>query len=175
MRPYQISGPGWLDSELYDITAKLPPDTKDEDFRLMLQRLLTERFRIESHRDTKELPQYRLVVAKGGLKLKAAQKLPAEQSADERLAAMEKLAAARAATSQSGSTRPQHSMGLRGTVAHLAGNLESPVVDKTGCEGLYSFNLEWSENGTSGPSLFTAVQDQLGLKVEAVKAPVENR
>jgi uncharacterized protein (TIGR03435 family) len=67
---YQISGPGWLDTERFDITATMPPDTTKEQFKVMLQNLLKERFKLAVHRETKELAVYSLVVNKGGPKLK---------------------------------------------------------------------------------------------------------
>ena len=70
VKGYQLSGPDWFESERYDITAKLPPDTTKEQFQLMLQSLLAERFKLTLHHQTKELPMYALVVAKGGPKMK---------------------------------------------------------------------------------------------------------
>jgi len=70
VKGYQINGPKWLDAERYDIVAKIPMGTTKEDFRLMLQNLLAERFKMTAHRETKELPIYALVVAKNGPKMK---------------------------------------------------------------------------------------------------------
>ena len=67
---YQISGPKWLDEERFNITAKIAPGATKEQVKLMLQNLLTERFKLAAHRETKELPMYALVVGKGGPKLK---------------------------------------------------------------------------------------------------------
>jgi uncharacterized protein (TIGR03435 family) len=69
---YQISGPAWLDSERYDIVAKVPKGANREQFRLMLQDLLANRFHLTLHHETKDLPRYELVVAKGGPKMKEA-------------------------------------------------------------------------------------------------------
>jgi uncharacterized protein (TIGR03435 family) len=77
VKNFQIVGPGWLDTERFDITATMPPDTTKEQFRAMLQNLLAERFKMTVHRETKELPMYSLVVAKGGPKMKEAAELPA--------------------------------------------------------------------------------------------------
>ena len=68
VKNFQIVGPGWLDTERFDITATMPPATTKEQFRVMLQNLLAERFKMTVHRETKELPMYSLVVAKGGRK-----------------------------------------------------------------------------------------------------------
>jgi len=70
VKGYQVSGPGWLDSERFDVVAKIPPNTTKEQFKLMLQNLLAERFKLTLHHETKESPMYALVVAKGGSKMK---------------------------------------------------------------------------------------------------------
>jgi uncharacterized protein (TIGR03435 family) len=69
VKNYQITGPSWLDTERFDINATMPPDTTKEQFRVMLQNLLAERFKLTIHWETKELPVYSLVVNKGGPKL----------------------------------------------------------------------------------------------------------
>src|SRR5450759_4338978 len=70
VKGYQINGPKWLDSERFDIVAKIPKGATKETFKLMLQNLLAERFKLTLHHETKELPMYALVVGKGGSKLK---------------------------------------------------------------------------------------------------------
>ena len=70
VKSFQISGPGWLDSERYDIVAKLPRGATKAEFMVMLQNLLAERFKLTLHREKKELPMYALVVGKNGPKLK---------------------------------------------------------------------------------------------------------
>jgi uncharacterized protein (TIGR03435 family) len=76
VKNYQVNGPSWLDSERFDITATMPPDTTKEQFQTMLQNLLIDRFRISFHREKKELPMYSLVVTKAG-KLKESTATPA--------------------------------------------------------------------------------------------------
>ena len=76
LKNYQIAGPAWIDTEQYDVAAKLPSGTNAEQFRLMLQALLTERFRIQLHSSSKLLMAYRLTIAHGGAKLLPAEKLP---------------------------------------------------------------------------------------------------
>ena len=71
VKNYQVSGPGWFDTARYDIAAKIPPGATEEQFDLMLQQMLEERFKLKLHHTTKEFPAYNLVLAKGGLKLKA--------------------------------------------------------------------------------------------------------
>lgn len=70
VKEYQINGPKWLDSERFDIVAKIPKGATKEEFKLMLQNLLAERFKLTLHHETKDLPMYALVVGKGGSKLK---------------------------------------------------------------------------------------------------------
>lgn len=70
LKPYELSAPSWLNGERFDITAKVPPGATREQFRLMLQNLLAERFKLVIHRETKELPMFELVVGKGGPKFK---------------------------------------------------------------------------------------------------------
>src|SRR5580704_8066321 len=77
VKGFQITGPAWLDSERFDISATMPPDTTKEQFRAMLQNLLAERFKMTVHRETKELPMYSLTVAKSGPKMKEAAEVPA--------------------------------------------------------------------------------------------------
>ena len=92
MKLDQISGPDWLATERYDSTAKVPPGTTVEQLRLMLQRLLAERFQVRLHRETKTLPVYYLTVAKNGPKLQPAETVPECKDDVERIAAMQKLA-----------------------------------------------------------------------------------
>src|ERR1051325_2584728 len=80
VKAFQITGPGWLDTERFDITATMAPETTKEQFRIMLQNLLAERFKLEIHRDTKELPMYTLVVGKNGPKMKESEAVPASNT-----------------------------------------------------------------------------------------------
>ena len=77
VKGFQISGPGWLDSERYDIVAKLPRGATKAEFMVMLQNLLAERFKLTLHREKKDLPMYALVVGKNGPKLKESVEDPA--------------------------------------------------------------------------------------------------
>jgi|SRR5579872_2017675 len=187
LRPEQISGPGWLDTERYTVAAKLPPGTDPERLRTMLQKLLTERFQIRLHRDMKEMPVYRLTVAKGGPKLTPAQETPKYENDAEMRAAMQAKARANMAAMSRDHTGPTRSFGLaNATMAKfaemLSNNLDHPVKDMTQVEGTYSFNLRWSPDDgrvrdandePSGPSIFAAIQEQLGLKLEAGKESIE--
>ncbi len=181
VQPHQVSGgPGWLDSDRYNITAKSPasaqPLTPEQTRALVskrLQNLLAERFNLKIRQESKEGQGFALVVAKGGAKMKE---------------------------SQGGGPGPMMRMGGRGDLSGqnmtiemltrmLSTNTGKTVIDKTGLTGRYDFSLKWvpapgegamfrgggpgpapSEAGeASGPSLFTAVQEQLGLKLESAK------
>jgi bla regulator protein BlaR1 len=202
---HQISGgPSWLNSEHYDINAKMDSSTADElrklgeDERMverqrMLQALLADRFKLTLHRENKELPIYALVVAKGGPKLQEAKpgdtypngiKGPDGHAAGPGMMFMGK----------EGLT--VQGIPIAVLVRHLSRQLGRTVVDKTGLTGKYDFTMKWTPDerqtpmfkgtegnqpgtgGTSapessGPSIFTAIQEQLGLKLESQKGPVE--
>jgi uncharacterized protein (TIGR03435 family) len=193
LKPSQISGPGWLETEQYTIAAKLPPGTNADQLRLMLQKLLTERFQISLHREVKERPVYRLTVAKNGPKLKPPEEPPQFGNDAERSEALKKqmeqnqarmIALMAASKGRRSSTR---SFGLRSATTErfaegLSGYLDRPVKDMTQLKGKYSFKLEWaldtgqstdSNDEPSGPSIFRAIEEQLGLKLEAEKEPIE--
>jgi uncharacterized protein (TIGR03435 family) len=168
LRSDQVSGgPSWASSDRYDLDAKAADEstpTKDQQ-RQMLQALLADRFQLRVHRETRDLPVYALVVAKNGPKLKVS-------SAD-----------AKGNNFVTGTAAGMHMEASRGTMENLARQLSitagRPVVDKTGLTGYFAFTLDWtSANGDSAPdsdipSTFTAVQEQLGLRLESQRAPVE--
>jgi uncharacterized protein (TIGR03435 family) len=152
-----LGGPGWADSDQFDIAAKAESaDPTRDEIRSMLQTLLAERFELAVHRETKEIATYALEVGKGGPKLKVA--------APDRKGGM-------ADTVGPNGERQTvfEALSLRVLVNMLANTLGSPVVDKTGLDGLYDYRFEWPDAGSS----FFASVDQLGLKLEAKKMPVE--
>jgi uncharacterized protein (TIGR03435 family) len=160
VRPSAASG-GWIDSQRFDISAKSEghgPVDKEQS-TLMLRQLLADRFGLVIHRETKELIVYSLVVGKNGPKLKEGGTEGPYLSGP----APGKLVGTRA--SMASLTRA------------LSRSLGRPVNDETGLHGQYDFTLSWTPDeaaaDTTGPSLFTAFQDQLGLKLESKKAPVE--
>jgi uncharacterized protein (TIGR03435 family) len=144
--------------------------TRDQA-RVILQAVLADRFRLKVHRETKDLPVYALAVGKKGPTMK-------ESAPDVKFAAgFEMLPFARM------TNRKTTMIQLAGFLSVYAGR---PVVDRTGLTGSYDFTLEWNlddvqqrEPGVPGganparPSLFTAVQEQLGLKLEPSRAPIE--
>lgn len=168
VRYEQVSGgPSWLSSDHYDISAKAEGEgtlTK-EQARQMLQALLEDRFQLKIHRETKEVPVYALVVGKNGPKLK-------ETSAD-----------APGNNFVRGSSAGLHMEATRGTMEQLARQLSTtagrPVIDRTGLTGYYAYTLDWipasrtPEPDSDTPSMVTAIQEQLGLKLERSKGPFE--
>jgi bla regulator protein blaR1 len=175
VKDYQLSGgPGWANSETYDITAKAAENATPDQIRAMLQTLLRERFKLVLRQGTKEAPIYELVVAKGGVKIQ------------------EDTTSARSATMMTGRGKAGALRTSLANFVQLLGVVTGrPVVDKTGLTSTYKFDLNWTpdpgEGGppalggpdaapldSNGPSLFTALQEQLGLKLESAKGPVES-
>jgi uncharacterized protein (TIGR03435 family) len=235
VKTYQITGPAWLDTERYDITATMPPDTTMPQFRTMLQNLLAERFKLTMHRETKELPMYALIVAKNGPKLKESGDAPPppDGAADTPLPpppSQPKIgpdgfpilpvpAGGRAGFFMMimpgrGRLAGEHQP-IQSLVDRLTSQLGRPVTDATGLKGKYDITLTFSTEGLNGmgpmgpgagpvmamvprpgaapagaggtggapdvfvpegeapPDIFAAVQQQLGLKLESKKGPVE--
>jgi uncharacterized protein (TIGR03435 family) len=160
----QIAGPDWIRSKqfLYTIDAKASPGTSRAQLQAMMQTLLTERFKLVIRHQQKVMSYYALVPAKSGLKIKPVKDVPDDFQ---------------------GSTHGGHidSILPMPMLAYLLSRFETerPIIDKTGLSGMYAVKLDWSLRPTenvadnSGPSLFTALEDQLGLKLEARKGSVE--
>ena len=186
----QVRGPGWIGSDRFDVQGKVPAGTTQEQVRQMLQALLAERFRVRFHREQKNTAVYELVVAKGGPKLQAAAEPAQIADTAERRVALEavgrELADRMAKRSAQGSLRGFSSFTLtRATMAQfissLASNVDPPIVDKTQIEGLHAFSLEWVRSDlnprgelATGPSIFTALEDQLGLSLKSVNENYES-
>jgi uncharacterized protein (TIGR03435 family) len=174
VRWFQISGgPAWMAADCYDIDARPeasedvpatdPPNMREEQRKIneRLRSLLADRFQLTLHRETKEQPVYALVAAKGGPKLR--------ESTDDR--------------SQIRRSGPGMITGQAVALGMLALNLSNElgrsVIDKTGLTGRYSFELKWTPDrvsppsDTGGPSIFTALSEQLGLRLESERGPVE--
>lgn len=161
VQQYQIKGPDWISTERFDIVAQFPPRTDARQVPLMLQSLLKDRFKLTTHRESKQLPVYDLVVAKGGPKFKA-------ESSESGI------------TSNTNGTHWHVSakVSMRSFANFLSEELDRPVIDKTGLAGSYDFTIDWAADNAvatndAGPSIFTAVQEQLGLRLESAKGPVE--
>jgi uncharacterized protein (TIGR03435 family) len=195
VRDFQVSGgPGWMGTERFDVMAR--PDAAamvdgQVDFARMndnqrktmrdqiserLRALLAERFQLVAHKETKDQPIYALVVSKNGPKLQETKETGTQQSM------------------MTNRGRSQgHAIPVEMMAQMLSGITGRPVVDKTGLAAKYDFVLEWTPDGGAdaraqgfgdgittpapapgGPTIFTALQEQLGLKLEAQKGPVQN-
>ena len=168
VKPFQVISPEWTEGVRFDISAKYPENTKQADRPAMLRNLLEERFKLITHGEQKELAGYALVVAKTGLKLK-----PAEADAD---------AGTSSNSSNNAVTLKVTSIPMSDLADYLAQRVGSAVVDKTGLEGKYSFELHWTlDDSNGGPSdggaaEFAAVQEaigSIGLHLQAQKVPVQ--
>jgi uncharacterized protein (TIGR03435 family) len=168
--------PSQLDSKRFDIAAKIvDPDPvalkklSPEQHRLMLLPLLTERFQLKTHMETRPGSIYELVVAKGGPKLK-----PASDEASRTGVGMS------INWTGNNSKLSANSQPIASLAKVLTGQLHRLVIDKTALTGNYDLTLQWtpddapaSTDADSAPSIFTAVQEQLGLKLQPAKAPVQ--
>jgi uncharacterized protein (TIGR03435 family) len=195
VKDFQISGgPGWIESERYDIEAKmdestitalkkLTPEQAVDQRRLMVKSLLAERFNLKVSHSSKELPIYALLVAKNGPKLtKSADVQPGPGGAGPRPMMRRQMGDLTATA-----------IPMDMLADMIAREIGRNVVNKTGLKGLYDFTLHFTSerqgpaaggpadagpapaalSDSSGPSLFTALQEQLGLKLESQKGPVE--
>jgi uncharacterized protein (TIGR03435 family) len=187
-----LEAPGWFKSEKYDIKAKID-DADIEAFKKldreqantmrdrMMQGMLADRFKLTLHHETREWPIYALVVAKSGSKL--------QDSKPENHKEGYSMRVSRGEMSAQGAP-------VSSIVRFLSGQLGHHVIDKTGLTGKYDYILKWApEEGernmfpaapggnagsaalpapdSNGPSIFTALQEQLGLKLESQKGPVD--
>ena len=155
----QVSGPGWMETERFDITAKvLAPG---------LRAVLSDRFKLKFHHETKEIPVYFLMIAKGG---------PHLRDLKEGQAAFDALVKDRASPFKSTMVSLFKGCDLPAFAERLGRPLDRPVVDKTGIKGEYWFQMEWAPDPgpdavNVGPSLLQALRDQLGLGLEPQSAP----
>jgi uncharacterized protein (TIGR03435 family) len=182
-----VGGPAWMASQAFDLQVKVDPPTVarwsalsqeavDEERRSVLRELLAERFRLKLHREPREMQAYALTVAKGGAKLQPPVEEPNLHADVPR--------------SRINNYGRGHIQGHFATLSNLSRTLASqpeitgrPVVDKTGLPGLYDFTLHWSfdpapetaptDPGEQWPSLFTALEEQLGLKLISEKDQIE--
>jgi uncharacterized protein (TIGR03435 family) len=218
VKDYQIAGPGFLYTELFEVQATMPPETTEKQFHIMLQNLLAERFKMTVHRETKDLPMYSLVVAKNGPKMKESPEISAEEETKDPappplLSGLKMgpdgfpipplLSGGRAGMSMMRTPFGSRLTAQRRTTHDLAERLSlllsKPVTDATELKANYDFTLTFSMEGLAdrlptlapppggeggrGPrempdveppqNLFSAIQSQLGLKLEPKKGPVD--
>ena len=180
VQSYQIvGGPDWVDQDRWDIVAKGEGDPPFEQLLAMMQTLLADRFKLVTHHETREMPIYALILARADGRL----------GPQVKASTVDCAAIAAAARAQGGTAPPPPGAGPRCGIninnsrlrmsaqlmTDLARNLsivtDRMVVDKTGLTGIFDLELQW--NDTDGPSLVTAVQEQLGLKLDAQRGPVD--
>jgi len=169
LKDYQVSAPDWMNDERFDLTATMPAGTPPHEVLVMLQALLVDRFKLATHRETKELAVYALVVDRNGLKLKPAEGFGTSVSSSPTRRSM------------------RANLTMKSFAGTLSGLLDRPVVDMTGLTGGFNINLEWAPDempsnpngnegraadGVPGPTIYTALHE-VGLKLESRKAPVE--
>ena len=164
-KDYAITGPDWLKTERYDIVGKIPPGTTFEQMLGMLQATLAQRFKMSVHHETKELPIYAMVPARGGVKL-------------------QEVDVVHGAFRMGPGAIKADGIALAAFADRLSQVLDRPVIDMTGLAGIFTFSLEFAPDrpltapgdesaSPTAPSLFTAMQQQLGLRLEARRGPVE--
>jgi uncharacterized protein (TIGR03435 family) len=190
---YQLSAPGWLDTERFTVTAKLPEGTTKEQLKLMMRNLLIERFKLAAHFEKKELGGYELVVAKGGPKFALSPGDPNQNEDPAKPAAPFKmqfdkegypeLPPGRHYSMAMGHGRARWRFGdesMEDFAGLLTTQIRQPIVDATGLTRKYDFVLSWSYAAMgpnappdSGPTIFAALQEQLGLKLVSKKVPVD--
>jgi uncharacterized protein (TIGR03435 family) len=211
VQSFQVSGPSWMDSQRFDVIAKVPDGATREDARIMLQNMLAERFKLKLHKGSKDAPIYELVVAKGGIKIKETAQTAAAQAEGAGGPPPEPQP-----KGKDGFLRTPHGqLGIQAMVndrMRMQGDAVTmprltdilgmavgrPVVDKTGLTGAYDIMLEFSpeamgagpkspapggnsgnpaetphDSNDSGPTIFTALQEQLGLKLVSRNGPVD--
>ena len=185
--PTLIGDPSWVSSEQFDMVAKadpatveewnrLPPDQQQGRLREMMLAMLGDRFQLRVHTEKRDMPAYALVVAKGGPKIRPLTGQPPtfNDGSDPSKPYQ---------SPWDGSDLGQikgHGVTIDGLAAELWAKRElgsKKVIDQTGLTGIYDFTLKWTPEGdpddAGGVSLITAIQEQLGLKLEPVKVPMD--
>jgi uncharacterized protein (TIGR03435 family) len=193
VKPYQATGPDWLSSQRYDITAKLPSGSTKEQLQTMLRHLLAERFHLALHHETKELQGYELVRGKNASKLKPSAEVGPDIELTEApktdangfpqlsapgLVMMEGMQGKAVVSFLTARSQP-----LSALVDLLSKEFRLPVADKSGLTGRFDFTLEFAPQAPgalppdsqdeSGPNLLSAVPRQLGLRLNPKKIPVD--
>jgi len=163
-----LGGPKWIAELRYEIVAKTSERAGDDRLMVMLQDLLADRFQLKLHNEMRTVSGYELTLAKAGIK--ATQSEPGTDSSTD--------------TSKRGGRMDAKACSMSRLALKLADILGAPVSDMTNASGNFDFALRWvpddlqaksggSSDVPAGPTLFTALQEQLGVKLEARKVPVD--
>ena len=149
-----VGGPPWLETDTFYINAKAEtPVDDDAVIMAMLRELMKDRFKLESHRESRTIPAYVLGVAKDGPKL-------------------EKSAGGESSTLWGRGRITSRVTTIDHCAEVLSRVMDFPVVNQTGLDGVFDLKIEWTTAET-GPSIFTALQEQLGLRLTSRKTPVD--
>jgi uncharacterized protein (TIGR03435 family) len=179
-------GAPWVTSDRYEVVANLPPDTPSEQVPLALRKLLSERFRLVIRRETKTSRVYALIPAKGGPKLVRPEAEPSPSQGGTQppmLSSAPLTISAKGALGICCGHAKLHKVSMGLFAELLSSQTDRPVKDATGIEGEFDVSLEWTPDTTepqldgtpspTGPSIYTALQEQLGLRLEPRNAPLE--
>ena len=211
-KEYQYVALPWMEKETYDVVAKVPPDISRDQFRVMLQNLLIERFQIEFHHEQRDATTYDLVVAKGGLKMKPSKFAPdtplapgpgrggsihMDRDADGFLKIPDDAGPMSFATGMNFQAVMITNKGsIKQLIEYLSRNLNLQITDKTGLSGDFAYLLHYAPNNATmparagsaalpndaagsgadvdvAPTIFGALQSQLGLKLDPHKSPID--
>ena len=174
-----IGGPNWIDSMRFDIAAKAAGDPDPEMVRVMLKSLLRDRFKLVVREEKRDLPVYALVVARRDGVLGPRMR-PNPLDCNDRVALQKARAEAAPNSIRPCELRFMPSRMQLGAakIAAILDNLSEiagrPVVDRTGLSGTYDIELQWAPTADAdGVSIFTAIQEQLGLRLETSTAPLD--
>ncbi len=178
LRPFQvIGGPGWIKIDRFDINAKAPEGTTGRP-DTMLKTLLIDRFKLRVHNETKEQQIYALVLTRDDKRLGPKLTLSTKECGASGVSCGMNVNASGTSGTLTGIGQP-----LSRLATALSGfAVDGLVVDRTGLTGTFDIELQWTPDslrsaaaavGGEGPSLFTALQEQLGLKLESTRGPVE--
>jgi uncharacterized protein (TIGR03435 family) len=169
-----VGGPGWTSDDRFDIAAKAEGNADADQTRLMPRSLLAERFHLVVHDETKDMPVYALVRARADGKLGPS--LTVSDVDCDGPAPRPRPCGSHISMGPKGATIVAVSSTMARLATSLSSQLHRIVLDRTGLAGGFDVDLRWTPEqaaGTSGPSLFTAVQEQLGLKLESTRGPVD--
>jgi uncharacterized protein (TIGR03435 family) len=170
MQKSQFVGlPDWVKTERYNVDGVADAaGTPDADqMHALMRKLLAERFGLKTHREQRQMDVYALTVAKGGPRMEPSKSAP------------EAMPGNAGGQDNGRQTRKYWNVSMADLAPMLQFNLDRPVVDQTGIKGRYDFTMKWTvdqERATepdAPPVLFTAIQEQIGLKLEATKAPAD--
>lgn len=179
-----VGGPGWMDDLTFDVQGRPPAGGNAatngafdrRQLMLMLQSMLEDRFQLKTHMETRQLAVYEMVTVKNGARLQRAAEIGGPCGSRGQAACPGvSMSCCKEGIAEMKGTK----LSPKDIADTFAGRVQRPVIDKTGLEGEFDFELSWLNDDraavtgdASGPSIFTALQEQLGVKLESARAPV---